>query len=520
MAQEKRPWWSISLWGGKKAPPASEPEASEHVAEQAPEAGAPPAAEPAPAPGQAPPAPQPQARAQDVSHAFDDLMGRYEALLGQTQGQGTGSASMAVVHRLLAEAEREAANLKARARRQAEVEAAPLLAEAKRQAQETIAQANREAQRITEQQVGTILDDAQRRAELIEERAKQAAQLFLMRCREDVQNFVAMEAKEAFYKLLAPVNEVLATAQEVESTWKMHAVDLWQSTAGQLEDYQNTLFGTLGTGTGVGAGEPLVGEPLGVPPASEPGTVDVGAAEGVLDETEVIAEHVVIVEDEEQKAAEPAVEAEAPPQAPEETAAVDGAAAVVAEAPTAGAEVVEAAPEPEAEEPQPKQPKAKGSRPARSKEPKVKGFTPVSAPEMYDGMLDLLIEPYTNVAKISKFYSELGSAAGIRLLQTSGSWDKGTVITIELNEPMSPEALIQRLPPDVQATPARMEEDGWWRSAMGRRAKGPGAHDAVAITFGPAPEADAHDHAADDGGETHDHDDADESAPADEKAEA
>ena len=508
MAQEKRPWWSISLWGGKKAPPASEPEASEpEVAEQAPEAGAPPAAEPASAPGQAPPAPQPQARAQDVSHAFDDLMGRYEALLGQTQGQGTGSASMAVVHRLLAEAEREAANLKSRARRQAEVEAAPLLAEAKRQAQETIAQANREAQRITEQQVGTILDDAQRRAELIEERAKQAAQLFLMRCREDVQNFVAMEAKEAFYKLLAPVNEVLATAQEVESTWKMHAIDLWQSTAGQLEDYQNTLFGTLGTGTGVGAGEPLAGEALGVPPAGEPGTVDVVAPEGVPDGTEVIAEHVVIAEDEEQKAAEPAVEAEAPPQAPEETAAVDGAAPAVAEAPTAGAEVVEAAAEPEAEEPQPKQPKA--SRPARSKEPKVKGFTPVSAPEMYDGMLDLLIEPYTNVAKISKFYSGLGSVAGIRLLRTSGSWDKGTVITIELNEPMSPEALIQRLPPDVQATPARMEEDGWWRSAMGRRAKGPGAHDAVAIAFGPAPEADAHDH-----------DDADEGAPADEKAEA
>ena len=502
MAQEKRPWWSVRLWGGKKTPPQPE-----RAAEQA-EAVDPPLAESAPAPG---PAPQPQARAQDVSHAFDDLMGRYEALLGQTQGQGTGSASMAVVHRLLAEAEREAANLKTRARRQAEVEAAPLLAEAKRQAQETIAQANREAQRITEQQVGTILDDAQRRAELIEERAKQAAQLFLMRCREDVQNFVAMEAKEAFYKLLAPVNEVLATAQEVESTWKMHAVDLWQSTAGQLEDYQNTLFGTLGTGTGVGAGEPLVGQALGVPPAGDPGTAAVVAP----DETEVIAEHVVIVEDEEQEAAEPAVEAEAPPQAPEETAAVDGAAAVVAEAPTAGAEVVEAAPEPEAEEP-----KAKASKPARSKETKVKGFTPVSAPEMYDGMVDLLIEPYTNVAKISKFYSELGSVAGMRLLRTSGSWDKGTVITVELNEPMSPQALIQRLPPDVQATPAKMEEDGWWRAAMGRRAKGPGARDAVAITFGPAPEADAHDHAGGDGDETHDHEHAVEGAQADGKAEA
>ena len=497
MAQEKRPWWSIKLWGGKQTPPPSEPAAT-----QAPEVGEAPAPEQAPAAG---PAPQPQARAQDVSHAFEDLMARYEALLGQTQSPG-GASSMAVVHRLLAEAEREAANLKARARRQAEVEAAPLLAEAKRQAQETIAQANREAQRITEQQVGTILDDAHRRAELIEERAKQAAQVFLMRCREDVQNFVAMEAKEAFYKLLAPVNEVLATAQEVESTWKMRAVDLWQSAAGQLEDYQNTLFGTLGTGTaGVAADEPLIGEALDVPLADEPGTAGVIAAEGVLDETEVLAEHVVVAEDEAPASPEPAAEAGASPQAPVEAAVVDTEPAA-AETPSAEPEAAEAAAEPQAEEP-----KGKGRGPARSQERKAKAFTPVAAPSLYEGMLDLLIEPFTNVAKISKFYSELGTVAGVRVLRTSGSWDKGTVITVELSEPMSPETLTQRLPSDVQATPARMEEDGWWRAAMGRRAKGPGAHDAVAIAFAVSPAAEA---------DAHDHDHADEGAQADQKAEA
>ena len=100
----------------------------------------------------------------------------------------------------------------------------------------------------------------------------------------------------------------------------------------------------------------------------------------------------------------------------------------------------------------------------------------------------------------------------MRLLRTSGSWDKGTVITVELNEPMSPESLTGRMPPDVQATPAKMEEDGWWRAAMGRRAKGPGTHDAVAIAFVSAPEAGAHDH-------DHDHDEADE-GPQDEGAEA
>ena len=481
MAQEKRPWWSITLWGGKKTPPSSEPEAKQA-----------PAPEPAPV---AEPAPRPQAGAQDVSHAFEDLMARYEALLGQSQS--SGGASMAVVHRLLTEAEREAANLKIRARRQAEVEAAPLLAEAKRQAQETIAQANREAQRITEQQVGSILDDAHQKAALIEERAKQAAQVFLMRCREDVQTFVAMEAKEAFYKLLAPVNEVLATAQEVESTWKMRAVDLWQSAGGQLEDYQSTLFGSLGTGAaGVVSAEPepLVHETGEVLSADEPGAAGVVAAEAVPDETEVIAAPVITHEgegheEEERAAAEQARDEEAPPQVSEEAVAVEEAA------------------EPEVEEPKPEEPDVRGSRSGRSREPAARSFTPVPPPDLYEGELSLLIEPYTNVAKISKFYRDLGTVAGIRVLRTAGTWDKGTVITVELNEPLSPQALDQRLPSDVQATPAKMEDDGWWKSTIGRRGKGSSAQSAVAITF--ATPGEDHEHASAEGqdaGETHDHD--------------
>ncbi|MCH7482169.1 MAG: hypothetical protein IIC31_04980 [Chloroflexi bacterium] len=538
MAKEKRSWWSINLWGGKKKSPPPEP----HAEQAAPGAAEAPAAPAAPDAG---PPPQAQPQAQDVSHAFEDLMGRYEALLGQSQG--AGGASMAVVHRLLTEAEREAANLKVRARRQAEVEAAPLLAEAKRQAQETIAQANREAQRITEQQVGTILDDAHRRAELIEERAKQAAQMFLMRCREDVQSFVAMEAKEAFYKLLAPVNEVLATAQEVESTWKMRAVDLWQSAGGQLEDYQSTLFGSLGTGSaGVASGEPLIHEaPTGEPlvhetaeasPIDAPGAATAAAAEGGGDETEVLAARVLPHEDEERAEAvgaaaapeviEPPVDAtpvavdatpvavDATPVAVDATpVAVDAtpvavAEPPVAEPPVAASEIAEPeAEEPEAEKPQDEEPKLRGSRSGRSRETEAKVFTPVPAPDLYEGELDLLIEPFTNVGKISKFYRDLGTVAGVRVLRTAGTWDKGTVITVSLDDPMSPASLDQRLPSDVRATPAKMGDDGWWKSAIGRRSKGRGSHSAVAIAFVSATEGDAKPPAADDdGGRMHDHD--------------
>ena len=192
--------------------------------------------------------------------------------------------------------------------------------------------------------------------------------------------------------------------------------------------------------------------------------------------------------------------------------AVDEVASVVTEpTPTA---VVEAAVEPEleertpeVEEPKAEEPNVKGSRSGRSREPSAKGFTPVQPPDLYDGQLDLLIEPYTNVAKISKFYRDLSTVAGVRVLRTSGTWDKGTVITVELNEPLSPQALDQRLPSDVQTTPAKLEDDGWWKSAMGLRGKGPGAHSAIAIAFTPAAEDGEHAQAkgASDG-ETHDHD--------------
>ena len=531
MAQAKRRWWS--LWGGKETQPESPAPQSQPPQTEAPQSQ--PLDSPPP---ESPQAPEPQVRAPEaVSHAFEDLMGRYEALLGQSQGS---AGSMAVVHRLLTEAEREASNMKVRARRQAEVEAAPLLAEAKRQAQDTIAQANRQAQRITEQQVQSILDDAQRKAQLIEERAKQAAQLFLMRCREDVQSFVAMEAKEAFYKLLAPVNEVLATAQEVEGAWKMRAVDLWGSAAGQLEDYQSTLFGSLGTGQAEAlADDSLVHEAVEAPVDDEVAEPETQAREEPSVETEARIEHVVPLEatapDEATLTDEvPAVELEEPPApksdpqvAPVETAAVDEApvetpaieeasvetaavdeatvetpaadeapveAAAVDDAALAPGAAEETAEDTEAEQ-QPAKPEGRGgrgsgSRSGRARDRVAKATMPVPPPDMYEGELDLLVEPYTNVAMISKFYRDLSTVAGIRVLRTAGTWDKGTVITVLLEEPMSPPSLDQRLPADVQVSPVKAEGEGWWKSAIGRRGKA-GAHNAIAIEFTPATKTDA-----------------------------
>ena len=183
--------------------------------------------------------------------------------------------------------------------------------------------------------------------------------------------------------------------------------------------------------------------------------------------------------------------------------AVDATPVAVDATPVAASEAAES----EAEKPQDEEPKLRGSRSGRSRETEAKVFTPVPAPDLYEGELDLLIEPFTNVGKISKFYRDLGTVAGVRVLRTAGTWDKGTVITVSLDDPMSPASLDQRLPSDVRATPAKMGDDGWWKSAIGRRSKGRGSHSAVAIAFVSATEGDAKPPAADDdGGRMHDHD--------------
>ena len=462
--QRKRRWWA--LWGGKKKLPDVEAPSTDEM---------PPVAESAAAMAAAPP---PGRAAEEVSEAFDDLMGRYEALLGQPQGT---AESIAAVHKLFTEAEREAANIKARAHRQAEVEAAPLLAEAKRQAQETIGQASSQAQRITQEEAESILRDAHYKANLIEERAKQAAQIFLMRCREDVQSLVVLEAKEAFYKLLAPVNEVLSTAQEVEHALKMRAVDLWENASAQLGGYPSDLLGSLGPGGPApavqhiaAAGEDASQRAEDPPPVDDVPTDEPAAAASVASPPAAAeapsppamerVEPAAVIEVSPEAGVRPEVPSAEEPEQPVETPT----ARVAAEAPPVSRTEAEQEPEQEPEQEKP--------------ESKTQAAPGPAAPGSYTGDLELLIEPYTNVAEISKLYRDLGAIDGIRVLRTSGAWDRGTVITVELSRPITLDFLGQRLP-DVEASPAPAGGESWWKAAVGRKRQGTSAHGAVAIAF-------------------------------------
>ena len=137
------------------------------------------------------------------------------------------------------------------------------------------------------------------------------------------------------------------------------------------------------------------------------------------------------------------------------------------------------------------------------KETKTGAAPGLNASNSYVGELELLIEPYTNVAKISKLYRDLGAIAGVRVVRTSGAWDRGTVITVELSEPITLAALELHLP-DVEVSPATPGGESRWKSAVGLKRQGSGAQAAVAIAF-KSPEKARGDDSLDDG---NDHEDA------------
>ena len=198
----------------------------------------------------------------EVSHAFEDLISRYQKLLQQPTSDASNNEAQTpnptnlpgISRQIIEDAQKEADSIKMRARQDADVEAGRIVTDAKRDAQETLSRAQRDAQAATEREVESILRSAQKRAQINEERAKQVAQLFLVRAREDIQTYMTGDAKEAYYKLLSSLQDMMSAAQDVENEWKRKTTALWDSTAFQMdelsfEEFHSALVGSFAAGT-------------------------------------------------------------------------------------------------------------------------------------------------------------------------------------------------------------------------------------------------------------------------------
>ena len=174
---------------------------------------------------------------------------------------------------MVAEAEREAEESPGETLRQAQSQAQDTLTAAQQQAEETINEGHREAERLAEETLQqaraaarreseSILDSASRSARMTEAQAKEAAGHILARAREDVTG----DAKGAYDKLLSTLQEILAAAQGIESSWGERPDELSDGTSLRLEEFAPALLESLRAGEAEAAAVASDGDGTDPPP--------------------------------------------------------------------------------------------------------------------------------------------------------------------------------------------------------------------------------------------------------------
>ena len=333
---------------------------------------------------------------EQVSPVLRELLARQEQLLREhLQRQDPAGVSSMLSRELREEAERQAASVRMRAIREGEVEAARIVAEARRQAQEILGNAQREAQEASQSEVENIIAAARQKAEIAEDRAKQIAQLFLIRAREDIHSIVTGEAKEGYYRLLSALQEVIAASHSIEKEWKDRSVQLWENSAFRWEEYQSALLKSVGQGQ------------LSAPEF----TPEAGSA--------MPGEQAL----------------QATPPADDVTVGPDADSVAVAATGEAPAEPGLASSEMGVEV-TPSQVEATATVPATDVGQEAMGTTSFQE-EILSGAVEIVIAPFTDVERLANLYRHLQTVSGIRVLQSTGSWEKGTVLTAALDRPLA-----------------------------------------------------------------------------------
>jgi len=174
---------------------------------------------------------------EQVSDFVDTLMVKCRALEEQQKhflslGSLTEKAAI--------EADKAAAGIRSRAKGEAEAEAARIVAEANQKTQEMMTEAKMTAQEVTQQEVQNILQAALRKAAIVELQAKQQGQLFLIRSRDAIEGDLREEVKEAYYRLLSGLHNVLGEGNRLELGWKDRTAQLRQRDTYELAGPEST----------------------------------------------------------------------------------------------------------------------------------------------------------------------------------------------------------------------------------------------------------------------------------------
>ena len=88
---------------------------------------------------------------------------------------------------------------------------------------------------------------------------------------------------------------------------------------------------------------------------------------------------------------------------------------------------------------------------------------------LYTGEVELTVAKPVDPKMVSKLYNYLQTTSEIKFVRTSGSWERGTTVTVVLDKPIALMSVLSAKIPEAEITPERPEKDGFVRGKKGVR---------------------------------------------------
>jgi len=286
-------------------------------------------------------------------------------------------------------------SIKARAEGEAQTEAAAIINQAKQEAEEI----KRRAQSATERASEDIPSAAEGKAEITQIETKQQALLFLLKVREEMEKEVTEDYRNAYSRLFSFFQNLESEMRNIETELKSNRTQLWESKKLELQEYEAELLRISG------ASAPSLETPAPIEIEKEP----------------------EITSKEEMKE---------PVQLQEEAA---------------GSEVVKATAEELLEQHPPEE---------RPEEVEARAeLLKQDIQTLYTGEVELAIATPVDLKMVSKLYNHLQAIPEIRILNTGGSVERGTIITVVLDKPVPLIGVISKIL-KIEVTPELSDKGG------------------------------------------------------------
>ena len=362
----------------------------------------------------------------------DNLIAQHKA-----SQQAPSAPFRSLLKTAVTDAEQIATSIKMKAQTEAEVEAERIISQAKQEAQEI----KKRTEIATQKEAEAILSVTNKKIELTQVEAKQKALLFLLRAKEEIEEEISEEYKRVYSRLFSSLQDLMSEGHNIEMELKGKRAALWESKSFELQEHVAALLSTS---------EATAAPPETPTPIETQIEADIASKEKTeepiqLQEeaTEEVIEQPIQLQEE-----PPKEKIEQPTQLQEE---------VTVSAP------VEAA----MEEHLPKE--------RLVREETESALLKQDSHALYADEVELAIAVPVELVTVSKLYNHLQTIPELRILRTTGSWNRGTTITVVLDKPIPLLSIISKIP-GVEVTAELLDEDSLEKvtssSPLGAKRKG------------------------------------------------